>query len=336
MDRMAQSIHGAEPGTHAMSVPGVLDTPRVEAHAQNPVLLGHSVNKRVLRAWVKSIPRVALVGSSAVGSTEVAWPMGLRRFVWQACYETLAKRVSTPDWAFMNYGYAPATVDVDPPPLRSSDERDRLCIQLYLHAIDHSDLRDRDVLEVGSGRGGGASFISRYLQPRSMTGMDFSQKAVDLCNRHRLAPGLAFVCGDAQSMPFPASSFDAVVNIESSHCYESMDTFLSEVCRVLRPGGRFFFADLRKMDGVNTLREQFNACGLTVEKETDITANVLTALRLDNARKLELIDAFIPRMFRRPFRVFAGIEGTRNYVGLESGKIRYLSAQLAKRNPAYA
>ena len=262
--------------------------------------------------------------------------MAVRRFVWRACYQALAKRVSTPEWAFMNYGYAPTTVDLGTPPLRSSDERDRLCIQLYLHAIGHCDLRDGDVLEVGSGRGGGASFMSRYLQPRSMTGMDFSPEAVDLCNRHRHAPGLCFVCGDAQSMPFPASSFDAVVNIESSHCYESMDTFLSEVCRVLRPGGRFFFADLRSMDGVTTLREQFNACGLTVEKEADITTNVLAALRLDNARKLELIDTWIPRVFHRPFRVFAGIAGTRNYAGLESGKLRYLSAQLAKSTPAQA
>ena len=137
-------------------------------------------------------------------------------------------------------------------------------------------------------------------------------------------------------MPFPASSFDAVVNIESSHCYESMDTFLSEVCRVLRPGGRLFFADLRNMDGVDTLREQFNACGLTLEKETDITTNVLAALRLDNARKLELIDTFIPRVFHWPFRAFAGIAGTRNLAGLEQGKLSYLSAQLAKSSPADA
>ena len=262
--------------------------------------------------------------------------MAVRRFVWRACYEALAKRVPTPDWAFMNYGYAPTTVNASTPPLRSSDERDRLCIQLYLHAIDNFDLRDKDVLEVGSGRGGGASYISRYLQPRSMTGMDFSQEAVDLCHRHRHAPGLTFVCGDAQSMPFPASSFDAVVNIESSHCYESMDTFLSEVCRVLRPDGLLFFADLRNMDGVNTLREQFDACGLTLEKETDITTNVLTALRLDSARKLELIDALIPRLFHWPFRAFAGIAGTRNYAGLESGTLRYLSARLAKSSPAQA
>ena len=50
-----------------------------------------------------------------------------------------------------------------------------------------------------------------------------------------------------------------------------------------------------------TLREQFNVCDLTVEKQIDITTNVLTALRLDNARKLQLIDALIPRVFHRPF-----------------------------------
>ncbi len=91
-----------------------------------------------------------------------------------------------------------------------------------------------------------------------------------------------------------------------------MDTFLSEVCRVLRPGGRFFFADLRSVDGINRLRRQFNDCGLKVEEEEDITTNVLTALRLDNARKLALIDALIPRVLHWPIRAFPGIEGTRN------------------------
>ena len=79
---------------------------------------------------------------------------------------------------------------------------------------------------------------------------------------HRPCRARIDMVASLKSMPFPVSSFDAVVNIESSHCYESMDAFLAEVCRVLRPGGRFFFADLRTMDGVNTLREQFNACDL--------------------------------------------------------------------------
>jgi ubiquinone/menaquinone biosynthesis C-methylase UbiE len=167
-----------------------------------------------------------------------------------------------------------------------------------------------------------------------VTGLDFAQEAVDLCNRYRRESGLAFVRGDALCMPFPDVSFDVVVNIESSHCYESMPTFLAEVRRVLRPGGGFFFADLRSSAGANLLCRQLHACDLLVEEVADITINVLTALRLDNGRKLSLIDAMIPRIFRRPFYVFAGMEGTTNYAGFQSGKLRYLSARLIKSSSA--
>jgi SAM-dependent methyltransferase len=230
----------------------------------------------------------------------------------------------------MNYGFAP----LQPVPalrLAASDESDRLCIQLYQHALGAVVVRDKDVLEVGSGRGGGASYVGRYLRPLSVTGLDLSQEAVDLCNRHRKAPGLAFLCGDAQSMPFPDRSFDTVLNIESSHCYPSMGRFLAEVHRVLRPGGSFLFADLRSCDRLDALHRQFEASPLHLEREDDITANVLTALRVDNDRKSQLIQTLIPRPFRRPFRAFAGIEGTMNYVGFENGRLRYVSAHLTRR-----
>ncbi len=186
------------------------------------------------------------------------------------------------------------------------------------------------MLKVGSGRGGGASYVSRYLQPRSVTGLDFSQAAVDLCNRNRRAPGLSFTRGDALSMPFPDNSFDAVINIESSHCYPSIERFLSGVHRVLLPDGSFLFADLRSRDGLDALREQFHASHLNLEYEDDISANVLMALRLDNDRKLQLIQDLIPWPFRRPFRAFAGIEGTTNYVGFENGRLHYISTHLTK------
>jgi SAM-dependent methyltransferase len=256
--------------------------------------------------------------------------MRARQFAWRLCYQLLASRVPTPDWAFMNYGFAP----LEPAPalpLEARDEPDRLCIQLYQHVVGAVDVHDKEVLEVGSGRGGGASYVSRYLRPLSVTGLDLSQEAVDLCDRHRKAPGLVFTCGDAQAMPFPAGSFDAVINIESSHCYPSMERFLAEVHRVLRPGGSFLFADLRSRDGLDALHRQFEASPLHVEREDDITANVLAALSLDNDRKLQLIEDLIPWPFRRPFGAFAGIEGTTNYVGFENGRLRYVSAHLTKR-----
>jgi SAM-dependent methyltransferase len=253
-----------------------------------------------------------------------------RRTIWWLCYDQLVRRVPSPDWAFMNYGYAPLEPTVSGPQLEVGDERDRLCIQLYDHTLDTVPLAGKDVLEVGSGRGGGASYLSRYRRPLSMTGLDFSQQAVDFCNRHRRAPGLSFTRGDALSLPFPDESFDAVINVESSHCYSSMETFVAEVHRVLRPGGSFLFADLRSRRGLDELHAVFAGSPLDLKREVDITANVLTALRLDNDRKLELIQRLIPGPFRRPFRAFAGIKGTMNYDKFENGTLRYVSANLTK------
>ena len=87
-------------------------------------------------------------------------------------------------------------------------------------------------------------------------------------------------------------------------------------------------ADLRERDGTETLRRQLAAGPLTLLDHQDITAEVLRALRLDSARKLALIDAWIPRALHPAFRPFAGIEGTKNYVGLETGDRHYLSALL--------
>ena len=74
-----------------------------------------------------------------------------------------------------------------------------------------------------------------------------------------------------------------------------------------------------------------NRSPLELDREDDITANILLALRIDNDRKLQLIHDLIPWLFWRPFRAFAGIEGTTNYVGFENGRLRYVSAHLAKR-----
>ena len=256
--------------------------------------------------------------------------MALQRQLWRSCYDLLATRVTAPDWAFMNYGYAPSAAEVDGAPWVSPDNPDQLCIQLYLRAVDGTDLTDHDVLEVGSGRGGGAAYLHAQLHPREVTGLDFSRKAVALCERNHRAPGLAFVCGDALAMPFPDESFDAVINVESSHCYEDVDRFLAEVARVLRPGGRFFFADLRSAGGAERLRDPLDGSGLQVVRVDDISANVVTALRIDNERKVDLIRSWIPRPFRPAMRVFAGIEGTMNYRRLKNGTWRYLAAQLLK------
>ena len=99
--------------------------------------------------------------------------MTVRQVAWRWCYEGLARLVRGPEWAFMNYGYAPLT-DEPPPALEPGDAADLLCIQLYRHVLDGVDVTGADVLEVGSGRGGGASWVARYLRPRTVTGVELS------------------------------------------------------------------------------------------------------------------------------------------------------------------
>jgi ubiquinone/menaquinone biosynthesis C-methylase UbiE len=45
------------------------------------------------------------------------------------------------------------------------------------------------------------------------------------------------VQGDAQNLPFPDQSFDAVINVEASHIYPEFERFVGEVARVLPPEG---------------------------------------------------------------------------------------------------
>ena len=252
--------------------------------------------------------------------------MSARRLAWRLCYELLAARVRTPDWAFMNYGFAtPAG-----PALEPADEPDRLCIQLYQETLGEADLAGLDVLEVGSGRGGGASYLSRRHGPASVTGLDFSRRAVALSTRDRGGPGLRFVWGDALAMPFDGGRFDAVVNVESSHGYDSVEQFLAEVHRVLRPGGRFFFADFRDADGMGVLTGQLAASPLTLVSTSDLTAGVLAALEQDHDRKAALIERLIPRLAQRPFRRFAGLRGTQTYDAFATGRLGYVRAELVK------
>ena len=223
----------------------------------------------------------------------------------------------------MNYGYS--APDADSLPLASSDEPHRNWIQLYYPVAGAVDLKGCRVLEVGSGRGGGASFIKRYLLPDCVIGVDLSKTAVELCQRLHSVLGLEFRVGDAENLPIDDASMDTVINIESSHCYPSFERFLAEVRRVLRCNGFFLYADFRDRENVAAWRDSLRDSGLSLVRETDITSNVLSALEKDNESKLHFINAKIPRLLRPSFMKFAGMRGTVLFEGFKSGSLSYRS-----------
>lgn len=274
----------------------------------------------------------------------------LKGMMWKQAYQFLTKSYQRKDWTFMNYGYAPIDNLTEELNLDNMDENNRFYIQLYHHVVCTIDLKDLNVLDIGSGRGGGADYIKRYLRPKTMVGVDFSKNAVAFCNQNYVVNGLSFEIGNAESLPFKDNSFDVVINIESSHCYSSMDAFLVQVKRVLHEGGYFLFADFRNKENVDSLREQVHNLGLSLIKETDITANVVEALHLDNDRKtteikkriaegLSLdneckttqVKKIIHKQLVQLVLEFAGTKGSKIYEKFQSGAAIYLSFVLQKQ-----
>jgi SAM-dependent methyltransferase len=245
-------------------------------------------------------------------------------------YQFMARYYQGDDWKFMNYGFAPTDHEFLPPELEPGDECNRCSIQLYYHLAESVPLAGQRVLEIGCGRGGGADYVKRYAKPGTMVGLDYSESAVALCGKTYLAGGLFFVSGDAEALPFPSRSFDAIINVESSHCYGDMHKFLSEVGRVLKPGGYFLFADFRDSEHLDLLGEQLRESGMIRLRQSDITSNVITALEADHGQKLSLIKREAPPFLSRLFCEFAGLVGTRMYRRFQEGKATYVSVVLHK------
>ena len=260
----------------------------------------------------------------------LAMSPSLNRRVWQGWYDILTSRYQKADWTFMNYGYSDPDPSAPRFALSASDEPNRYFIQLYHHVASAVSLKGKSVLEVGSGRGGGSSYIAREFGPSAVTGVDCSEKAITFCNQVHSFPTLKFAPGDCESLPFPDGAIDAVVNVESSHCYPSMSGFLNEVARVLRPGGHLLWADLRAGETSDDLRKLFEAAGFKVLQDRIITPNVLAALDQITERKQEMIERNVPRLFRPLVSDFAGVRGTKVYDRFLTGTAVYYSFTLQK------
>src|SRR5688500_15178806 len=163
-----------------------------------------------------------------------------KNFAWfkrlnaKVSYELLAKYIPASDWHFMNYGYVPNAGE-EVLQLPDDPKIQRYPMQMYHSLASKSVIAGKQVLEVGSGRGGGAKYIAGAMKPASYIGLDIAQSAVDLANKLHSVPNLKFVQGSAEAIPLPENSIDVVLNVESCHGYGSVETFLKEVKRVLKP-----------------------------------------------------------------------------------------------------
>ena len=143
------------------------------------------------------------------------------------------------------------------------------------------------ILDLGSADGPSVGWLRKR---GARVGMDIDPRGLE--------PG--DVCGSALELPFATSSFDVVAAFDViEHC-EPEERALAEVCRVLRPGGRFLMS-VPAYQWAWTAHDDHNGhyrrytrkraaaavarAGLVVERSTYMFAGTLPVFAADRARR---------------------------------------------------
>lgn len=107
----------------------------------------------------------------------------------------------------------------------------------------------QQIMDVATGTGDFAILACRELHPQSLTGTDISEGMMEIARRKAQAEGLTepavrFVREDCTCLSFADNTFDAVTVAFGIRNFEQLDLGLSEMCRVLRPGGHLAILEL--------------------------------------------------------------------------------------------
>jgi demethylmenaquinone methyltransferase/2-methoxy-6-polyprenyl-1,4-benzoquinol methylase len=111
-------------------------------------------------------------------------------------------------------------------------------------------LQPKKILDVATGTGDFAITGYEILKPEKITGIDISEGMLDIGRKKILKAGLQnhieLLNGDSEAILFDDNSFDAVTVAFGVRNFEHLENGLSEIKRVLRPGGKLIVLECTK------------------------------------------------------------------------------------------
>ena len=112
------------------------------------------------------------------------------------------------------------------------------------------ELQPQNLLDVATGTGDFAITSYKILNPVKITGIDISEGMLDLGRKKIEKLGLQdkiqLLKGDSEAILFADNSFDAITVAFGVRNFENLEKGLSEIYRVLKPGGKLIVLEFSK------------------------------------------------------------------------------------------
>ena len=149
-----------------------------------------------------------------------------------------------------------------------------------------------EMLDVGCGPGHVALMVCEQIADARVLGVDLAQHMLDYAERHRAASPHAdrvrFELADAKGMPYADGHFDAVYSNTILHHIPDPRPFLTELRRVLKPGGVLLVRDLFRPDAVERADElvALHAADANPNQQALFHASLCAAFTPDELRAL--------------------------------------------------
>lgn len=106
----------------------------------------------------------------------------------------------------------------------------------------------RSILDVATGTGDFALLATRMLHPTSLLGIDISEGMMSVgrekVQKAALDGVIRFAKEDCMQLTLADNSFDAVISAYGVRNFENLERGLSEMCRVMAPGGHLVIIEL--------------------------------------------------------------------------------------------
>ncbi|MFH0940926.1 MAG: class I SAM-dependent methyltransferase [Candidatus Omnitrophota bacterium] len=118
--------------------------------------------------------------------------------------------------------------------------------QYKLMAKDISEAASGTILDIGTGPGVLPLEIGKLIPSARITGIDVSEKMIEIAQRNKKKYGLTnvdFMAMDANALSFDDNAFDMIISTDALHHWKHPSRIIDEMHRCLKPGGEAWIYD---------------------------------------------------------------------------------------------